>query len=221
MFPELVGGIINGVVGIGTQLMQNAANRKNIRLQNEYNSPVNQMARYREAGLNPNLMYGQVSSGNQSQPVQTSVPPVAAHGTEAILKMLAIEDAKKTIALKDAQINAVNQATYNGSLDAVYKRARGVMSQSLSGYSNELARYQSEQKRLELDQLLQNMTIGQARLLNLGIDKDIKSSILTERRYFNNLRYMTGIEKGDSILFRGGYNFYNRANQFINQHLRH
>lgn len=40
--------------------------QKAIRLQNEYNSPSNQLARYIEAGLNPALIYGQVSPGLQS-----------------------------------------------------------------------------------------------------------------------------------------------------------
>lgn len=34
--------------------------------QNIYNSPRNQMARFKEAGLNPNLVYGQGTSGNMS-----------------------------------------------------------------------------------------------------------------------------------------------------------
>ena len=33
---------------------------------NEYNTPANQMQRYKDAGLNPNLMAGQISAGNQS-----------------------------------------------------------------------------------------------------------------------------------------------------------
>jgi hypothetical protein len=36
-------------------------------LQNEYNAPKNQMARFKEAGLNPNLIYGQGSPGNAQQ----------------------------------------------------------------------------------------------------------------------------------------------------------
>lgn len=42
-----------------------------IQYQNEYNSPVNQMKRLTEAGLNPNMMYGSgvnaASTGNQTQ----------------------------------------------------------------------------------------------------------------------------------------------------------
>lgn len=33
-------------------------------LQNDYNSPANQMARFKAAGLNPNLIYGQGNAGN-------------------------------------------------------------------------------------------------------------------------------------------------------------
>jgi len=40
-------------------------------MQNEYNSPKNQMARFKEAGLNPNLIYGQMSN---SPVVRTSSP---------------------------------------------------------------------------------------------------------------------------------------------------
>jgi len=43
------------------------ANEKYLSQQNEYNKPLNQMSRFQEAGLNPNLIYGQGSPGNQSQ----------------------------------------------------------------------------------------------------------------------------------------------------------
>lgn len=51
---------------------QNQLNTQYQDKQNEYNSPVNQMARYREAGLNPHLMYGQGTPGNQSSVQQAT-----------------------------------------------------------------------------------------------------------------------------------------------------
>ena len=48
---------------------------EDVAAQNAYNSPVQQMARYKEAGLNPNLVYGEgvtASSGQSDQP--RSVP---------------------------------------------------------------------------------------------------------------------------------------------------
>ena len=51
---------------------------------NEYNSPASQMSRYREAGLNPALIYGTSgNSGNSSAPV---------HGTQARIDALPARD---------------------------------------------------------------------------------------------------------------------------------
>lgn len=47
--------------------MQNAWNQEQWERENEYNSPVNQMKRYQEAGLNPDLMYQNGNSGNAMQ----------------------------------------------------------------------------------------------------------------------------------------------------------
>lgn len=45
-------------------------------LMNEYNSPQAQMKRFKEAGLNPMLIYQQGNSGNASSPVQYSKPQI-------------------------------------------------------------------------------------------------------------------------------------------------
>lgn len=48
---------------------QASINEAYLKQQNEYNTPTNQMLRYQQAGLNPNLVYGQGSPGNQSVPL--------------------------------------------------------------------------------------------------------------------------------------------------------
>ena len=50
--------------------------RQMIQEQNEYNSPINQIARYREAGLNPNLLFGQISEGNQGEIAKYNSPHI-------------------------------------------------------------------------------------------------------------------------------------------------
>lgn len=51
---------------------QTQVNRENWQMANEYNTPLNQMKRFAEAGLNPNLIYGQ---GNVAQqPASSSTP---------------------------------------------------------------------------------------------------------------------------------------------------
>jgi len=50
---------------------QAALNEKYLQKQLDYNSPAAQMARYKEAGLNPHLIYGQGTPGNQAAPLQS------------------------------------------------------------------------------------------------------------------------------------------------------
>lgn len=45
------------------------ANERYLQMQLDYNTPANQMKRYQEAGLNPHLVYGQGSPGNQNAPL--------------------------------------------------------------------------------------------------------------------------------------------------------
>lgn len=57
---------LNNDVFAKNQLAQQQANAYNLRLwrmQNDYNTPLSQMERYRDAGLNPMLMYGDGTSG--------------------------------------------------------------------------------------------------------------------------------------------------------------
>lgn len=85
--PAIIGGaaaLAGGLAGgLFNRKSQKDANKTNIQLareqqqfeermvqqQNEYNSPVNQMKRFADAGLNPNLVYTQGNPGNQ-----TSIP---------------------------------------------------------------------------------------------------------------------------------------------------
>lgn len=73
-------------LSVGTEIVQNAVNwgsqkrQNDFQLQlwhmnNEYNSPKNQMKRFVEAGLNPHLIYGQGSAGNSGSPPSTGQPP--------------------------------------------------------------------------------------------------------------------------------------------------
>ena len=91
-----LGGLFQGAFNYGAQKEANktnlqitretnAANRqlaeyewnKNLEMwnrQNQYNSPSAQMQRYKDAGLNPNLIYGQGSSGNATTLPKYSAP---------------------------------------------------------------------------------------------------------------------------------------------------
>lgn len=109
---------------------QAAANTRVARLQNEfnidmwnrtneYNSPQAQMQRLSEAGLNPNLIYGSVNTGNTS-PAQQVAPqaPDIQRGVSEITKAFNVQnlmllDANRKKAEADAE-NAEINAIRNG-----------------------------------------------------------------------------------------------------------
>lgn len=74
---SLGSGVISGAMGM---INQKLADKRNVQFwhqQNDYNHPTKQMERMREAGLNPNMMYGHgsaASSGNSNQQVKTQSP---------------------------------------------------------------------------------------------------------------------------------------------------
>lgn len=61
---------------------QASVNEEYQRQQNQYNSPMAQMARFKAGGLNPHLIYGQGTPGNQSSSLSyPSVQPTDMSGT--------------------------------------------------------------------------------------------------------------------------------------------
>lgn len=71
----IAGQVVGGLLGMGTNAMNNSANKELMKYQydlaleqwnreNEYNKPINQMSRLQEAGLNPNLVYGDGTVAN-------------------------------------------------------------------------------------------------------------------------------------------------------------
>jgi hypothetical protein len=92
-------------------------------LQNEYNSPTQQMARIRAAGLNPNLVYGNGVTGNSSgstpqyEPAKFNAPTMQAYRgwnlgiSDAISQFLAYRTAKAQVDNMEAQNNLIRQQT--------------------------------------------------------------------------------------------------------------
>lgn len=82
-FPLIVPALIAGATAVAGLIAQNRQGRKNRELaefqdiqnrrylseQLAYNTPKSQMLRFQEAGLNPNLIYGQGNPGNQTAPL--------------------------------------------------------------------------------------------------------------------------------------------------------
>lgn len=123
----LIGSAINYAFQKKLAAQQNQYNIDMWNMQNEYNSPMNQMKRFEEAGLNPNLIYGQGSAGNASHsPVQT-VPgaPEISEDMRSLAQAFNIEGLRTVIAerkkmqaeARSAAIDARRNAdSYDGEL---------------------------------------------------------------------------------------------------------
>lgn len=72
---------------------QNEQNIKMWNMQNAYNTPAMQMQRMQEAGLNPNLMYGQGTTGNASSSPDAMTPQM----TKPDLSYQYVADAGKSV----------------------------------------------------------------------------------------------------------------------------
>lgn len=75
--PSIIGAggnILSGLLGIGSTSLANKANLELMKYQNEWNKPINQMKRLKEAGLNPNIIYGangNMAAGGTAAPAPT------------------------------------------------------------------------------------------------------------------------------------------------------
>lgn len=100
--PWLIPAITLAAKGVQTWI-DHRRERKAVERQNEYNSPKNQMARFQEAGLSTNLMYGQGNPGNQSAP--QNVPKMSPQAIDESVGMY------NQTRLTDAQVSATNAKT--------------------------------------------------------------------------------------------------------------
>lgn len=77
-------------VSVGMQMAQNAVNRNwQEKMYNQYQSPAAMVRQYKEAGLNPALMYGQNLQTEFNQPAtQNQIDPIGAAYTASQLKNL-------------------------------------------------------------------------------------------------------------------------------------
>lgn len=89
-------------------------NQAYIDKQNAYNEPRLQQSRFRAAGLNPNLMYGQGNAGNQASPGQYNAPTIQPGRIGAMYTPFQIPEMLgmyQGIMLRQAQINNVEAQT--------------------------------------------------------------------------------------------------------------
>lgn len=174
-------------------------NQEAWRRQNAYNTPKNQMLRFKQAGLNPNLIYGQGTAGNASElpkyeQVQTKFDYNVPNFTGVI-------SAYQDVKLKQAQTDNVEQATKVAKQHEISEiiRQHGLASDNVS-----------KSTKAWLDDNLKQSMFDRYQLQNDQIrsttDKNKAQTTLTElksvyQKHANALKEI-GIEGHDHPIFR-------------------
>jgi hypothetical protein len=145
-------GLIGGLIGIGQSLIDRGTDKKNIQRQgamnmklssyqyskdldmwnrmNVYNSPKEQMTRFQEAGLNPNLMYGQGTPGNSATMPKYQAPEINVSRTP--FNSMQVMGAYQDTTMKQAQIDNVKAQRRNTDADTVIKLSEGKYADALN-----------------------------------------------------------------------------------------
>lgn len=97
--------------------------------QNEYNSPVQQMARYQAAGLNPNLIYGNgaSSAGNQMslpsyQRAEMQTPDVLSAGIARAQNIIQLASMFTSLRLQKSELDSRNLDNESKAIENQFKR---------------------------------------------------------------------------------------------------
>lgn len=84
-------------------------NEKYLRMQQAYDHPMQQMRRFKQAGLNPHLVYGQGSPGNQGSPLR--YPEIRPADYQSSMNMAGSLPLANQTAMTLAQVQATNAKT--------------------------------------------------------------------------------------------------------------
>lgn len=164
-------------------------NREMWELQNEYNLPANQMQRLRDAGLNPNLIYGNAAAGGQAAKIESAqMPkynPARANYSYLPVQVPDMLNMYQNFKLKDAQIDNVKAQTDVANERALTEAQLRLPRYQSYKYGNAIkyvnSRYQQAFNELQLDQ-------NKQRLENLKADKLLKDLEIPYRKSRNTIK---------------------------------
>ena len=127
---------LSGIMSLIGAGIQNRMNIKNWQLANEYNSPSNQMSRFKSAGLNPNLIYERGDSGNASS------LPAYQLDAGSVKNGIAASAAMKQLQLLDAEKYKAEQEGLSVEKDNAMKSKQNFYLDSYLSTRNKMQRAQ-------------------------------------------------------------------------------
>lgn len=215
IIPAALGGLdfLGGLLGAGKQQSanmdlaryQNDFNYRMWQENNAYNTPSAQMQRFRDAGLNPALMYGQGNPGSSSAPVRSAdirpadyqsamrIAPIANQTAMTISQVQALEarTRKDTVVaqLNDAQRKLVeanpllNGSGYMAVIDSLKATAEIKASEAkTSKIGVEMA---EASKGWVVQKIAHEVTLLEQRFRLGELDEKIKTQVLLSKEFEN------------------------------------
>lgn len=147
---------------------QNGLQQRNARYWAEYNSPVNQIARLREAGLNPALVYGNgtaVTTYDGKTPVSgLSNNPKITDGLSSLLMGAQVKNLRKQDELLESQKKSVEEDIKSKQLDNARKQASNPIQMGMNDLQSII-----NDNNLKLEEITRRNTENQ----NLRLENDI------------------------------------------------
>lgn len=139
--------------------------------QNEYNSPANQMARFKAAGLNPNLIYGQGNAGNAAPIPTPDVVPVQFREPELNLRrpdMMAGLLGQADLRIKSAQADNLQAQNHVIRQDALLRALQAEREGFDLGLDRDLRETSADYRREQLR--------GLTNSIDLSINRDAREA---------------------------------------------
>jgi ribosomal protein S13 len=152
--------------------------------QNKYNSPSQQMQRYKEAGLNPNLIYGQMSNSAAIRSTDMKQPDFVAPKLQNTGQVM---NNYIDLKLKEQQLSNDKQA---GELLREQTKGKSLENQNVIDQTPYIAEERFQRSRLtgkQVDSIMEDISNKQQMnpLLRDKVTNDIKT--MTQNRMYQNL----------------------------------
>lgn len=191
---SLIGAGIAAAGNVGSQVVGSAKNMRIARYQyeknienrdymNQYNSPAAQLHRYQEAGLNPNLIYGDSGSAVKSEGAHFDAPYIQAPDLSPLgnvfEKAASLALQRKELEKKDEEINNLRLTGHLIDSQATREDLNNLAQSTLLGVN--VGVWQPEER-----EAVKNSTFGQSHAAEL-IALDDLHELRKQQKKLNNL----------------------------------
>lgn len=182
---------------LAMQRLQNAQNVNFWNMQNEYNSPSAQMQRLKDAGLNPNLVYGASAPGNSAGQVHAASPQ-AWQPKAPQFELGSVMDTYFNIAMQSAQLDNVKAINNKIQAETQAIVSQGAIKGAEANYAEKYFRERSEIQQFNRDDKYLDLQVkGQGQEARMAQEEERIQNVFQQQRL--DLKIKNAIDTGKSL----------------------